>query len=207
MVKLYDKRYVHFEYDAHLIGKHVVAADSITELHNVIDGTGSSLASTGKVTGRSDTDYPFCLEDGECYRFCYYDPHFEFKKAYNEGKKVECRPRYGAEKEYGQDDWEYVTDEFVWQDDFLYRIPEDNKVDEGGRLLTNRQLAMWLAKGYGECSMDEEADVNEPYGTDFMYDEEEKNDPVRARVRVRKWDEDDWHIPTVGYCFPGGDIN
>lgn len=79
--------------------------------------------------------------------------------------------------------------------------------DNSDRRLTNRQLAMWLAKGYGECSMEDETDVNEPYGTDFMYDEAKKNDPVLVHVRVRKWDEDDWHLPTVEYCFPGGDID
>lgn len=59
--------------------------------------------------------------------------------------------------------------------------------------MTNRQLAMWLAKGNGELSS-----VNLVNSYHFhSYLKSEANDFVYEGILVRKWDSEEWIKPTV----------
>lgn len=71
------------------------------------------------------------------------------------------------------------------------------KVEEALKLkrMTNRQLAMWLAKGNGEVTMKEEEAW--PVGHHFSYDKINANEPIPASIRVRKWDSEEWVEPTI----------
>ena len=63
------------------------------------------------------------------------------------------------------------------------------------RRLTNREFSRWLAKGYGECrSSSGCAD------TAWMYETELDDKPVVEWAKARKWDDSEWHEPTVEYC-------
>jgi hypothetical protein len=68
------------------------------------------------------------------------------------------------------------------------------------RRATNRELARWLAQGNGEClGSQDDAD------TAWNYPMESSNAPLREGAKVRKWEDDEWHEPTVDYLFGGDD--
>ena len=67
------------------------------------------------------------------------------------------------------------------------------------RRATNRELSRWLAQGNGEClGSQDDAD------TAWNYPQECSDTDVREGAKVRKWEDTDWHEPTVKYLF-GGD--
>lgn len=82
-------------------------------------------------------------------------------------------------------------------------IPEEPKP----RRVTNRELSKWLAKGHGECmnpnsdsySYDDLSKANLASSTYTYSGISEANKKVPFYVRVRKWDDDEWHEPTVDY--------
>ena len=82
-------------------------------------------------------------------------------------------------------------------------IPEEPKP----RRVTNRELSKWLAKGHGECmnpnsdsySYDDLSKANLASSTYTYGGISEANKEVPFYVRVRKWDDVDWHEPTVDY--------
>lgn len=59
-------------------------------------------------------------------------------------------------------------------------------------LVTNRELSKWLAKGRGECRNQIGAVSNL-----YIYVDLETDMAVPSYIRVRKWDDADWHEPTV----------
>ena len=66
-------------------------------------------------------------------------------------------------------------------------IPETPRV-------TNRELSKWLAKGHGEYRNQIGAVSNL-----YIYVDLETDEAVPSYIRVRKWDDADWHEPTVDY--------
>lgn len=71
-------------------------------------------------------------------------------------------------------------------------IPEELKP----RRATNRELARWLAQGNGQRFGDNDFAATSTFAT-FSDDED---DAVKGQL-VRKWDDDEWHEPTVDYMF------
>jgi uncharacterized protein (TIGR02145 family) len=73
-------------------------------------------------------------------------------------------------------------------------IPEEPKP----RRATNRELAKWLAQGNGEwgiskCGVIEKAEIG------WFYDTGYENQTLQSALRVRNWDDTEWHEPTVDY--------
>ena len=66
-------------------------------------------------------------------------------------------------------------------------IPETPRV-------TNRELSKWLAKGHGEYRNQIGAVSNL-----YIYVDLETDEAVPSYIRVRKWEDADWHEPTVDY--------
>lgn len=63
------------------------------------------------------------------------------------------------------------------------------------RRATNRELTKWLAQGNGE-----RIDKNGKFiFTDFGYKECYSDDVVDDIFLIRKWDDTEWHEPTVDY--------
>ena len=89
--------------------------------------------------------------------------------------------------------------------DYQYcaEIPEEPKP----RRVTNRELSKWLAKGHGECMNPNSdsysyADLSKANLSSSTYTYggiSEANKKVPFYVKVRKWDDVDWHEPTVDY--------
>ena len=63
------------------------------------------------------------------------------------------------------------------------------------RRVTNRELAKWLAQGNGEIS----GDTKEYTIAGFYYAIGDENTPAKDELKVRKWDDTEWHEPTVEY--------
>lgn len=73
-------------------------------------------------------------------------------------------------------------------------IPEEPKP----RRATNRELAKWLATGIGEWCM-KNGTGRIGANTNYGYSEYEENQNVTDGVLIRKWEDTDWHEPTVDY--------
>lgn len=74
---------------------------------------------------------------------------------------------------------------------FIREVIEEEK--EEPKLMTNRHLAEWLAKGNGERKLRED----EPVSNALIYYEDDENLPVGEDVVIRPWDSDEWVKPTV----------
>ena len=68
------------------------------------------------------------------------------------------------------------------------------------RRATNRELAKWLAQGNGEFTEGIEVSGKGLFTkTTIYYDASLSNNAVNDDVKVRKWDDTEWHEPTVDY--------
>ena len=71
-------------------------------------------------------------------------------------------------------------------------IPEAPKP----RRVTNRELSKWLAKGHGEYTNKQSCSTS--YIT-YEYFLDSAESEVSENILVRRWDDNDWHEPTVDY--------
>lgn len=62
--------------------------------------------------------------------------------------------------------------------------------------VTNIQLMEWLAKGNG-IAKNEGGSQCLPHSGSCSEDMLDK--PIREQIRIRKWDDAEWHIPTKEY--------
>lgn len=63
---------------------------------------------------------------------------------------------------------------------------------EEEELMTNRQLAEWVAKGYGEYTH-EDMDIA---SLAFVYYKSEEDNPVSVTTLIRRWNDTEWVKPT-----------
>lgn len=87
-MELFDKKFVHFMWDDELEGKTGHVSNDIKCLHDYVNNNPSA---TELIEHSSDESQPFKTTDGIKFRFFYYDPNYEVKKAFNEGKKVQMK--------------------------------------------------------------------------------------------------------------------
>ena len=115
-IELYDKKFVHFMWDDELNNKAVTTGEGIDSLIAQVNrGTSSA---TVHVRENPDSEFPFYeIETHRIYRFAYYDPNYECKRAYAEGKQIQL-------KSYGK--WHDITDP-SWSDGEEYRIKTEEK--------------------------------------------------------------------------------
>ena len=83
-----------------------------------------------------------------------------------------------------------ATDETFWQSCFM--IPEK----PAPRRATNRELAKWIAQGYGEMLGDDTCTYILHH---HNYPKHHPNDECGGFIMVRKWDDTEWHEPTIDY--------
>ena len=105
MIEFEDK-YVHFRWTEELKGKDCFVADDIATLCSAFEN-----GTRRTVTDKFNECYPFEARGG--FRFAYYDPNYDCKIAFNEGKKIQSR-----QKGNSWQDTEFPT----WLPDFEYRI-------------------------------------------------------------------------------------
>lgn len=179
-MELFDKKYVYFMWDDELKENEAFVANYIEDLIDAVNTQDSHFKTR---IHESDNDYykgkyPFCDTVNESFSFAYYDPNYELKVAYNNGKTIEsCAEEFKIWVE---------EKEPKWWDNVKYRVKQSDKI------CTNRQLEKWLAQGNGESTTGTVVTSN------HTYKKEDANDEVEDFL-VRRWDDEDWHKPTLDY--------
>lgn len=71
------------------------------------------------------------------------------------------------------------------------------------RRATHRELSKWLAQGNGEVT---DGDTNNsPYCKSSLYYNSARSDELCSdTIRIRKWDDTEWHEPTTDYMGIAG---
>ena len=119
----FEPKYVYCFWNNILEGKKGFFADTMGDLKSYVESNDKDWF--GKVYGTYEgISYPFTMEqdDGfkESYQFCYYDPLYEYKIAYEEGKTIQIfSPLY--------EEWKDCENRPLWNTDCQYRIkPNDD---------------------------------------------------------------------------------
>jgi hypothetical protein len=174
-IELFDSKYVHFMWSDELEGKKGFLADNIDMLKHDVN-SGQCRYNVSKSEYES---IPFHAESD--WKFFYYDPNYECKRAYSEGKQIQTKYKTG-------DEWKDVSNP-GWYDYQDYRIkPEELKP----RRMTYRQLAEWLAKGNGQYKVRLDSTLAYIYLTYRCEDTCE----VPEDYLIRHWNSSEWIEPT-----------
>lgn len=185
-MKLFNKDYVHFMWEDELEGKEGFFSDEIGELIYAVEN-GKGIY--GKVKETKEVEVcPFTLTKGEVYRFFYYDPNYDIKRAFTKGEQV----MYILT---GQTVWNCVESEkdFVkLMSESASKIKFSLKTSESKRM-TYRMLGEWLAKKNGQYRSCETGS----YADSLIYLRELDNEVLSEGYKVRRWGSDEWLEPTV----------
>ena len=119
------------------------------------------------------------------------EKRIEVMKAYLEGKTIQSH-----NKKIGGDVWADVK--CPWWDWGLYdyRVKPD-KAEEPKKIMTCRQLAELLAKGYGECIAFYYDGTSSLVCIKYDYFQNDEENTVKKEMRIRPWGSDEWLEPTV----------
>ena len=145
-MEMFNKRFVHFMWDDMLIGKVGFTADSIGALKDNINCYNHGNVPVAK---SNDDDYPFqkVNDDDNFWKFFYYDPKLEVKKAYLEGKKIQYF-NGGTWHDLNLSDLEDIrVDGLGWFDDYFeYRIKPEVEKNYRPFKDTNELIQYWVGK-------------------------------------------------------------
>lgn len=182
MENLFNKKFVHFLWEDELEGKKGFFADDINVLKDSVNNGDSKRIGRVRL-GRvrfGEINFPFNKDwNNVDYRFFYYDPNYECKCAYAEGKQIQ----YELDGEW------YDLDEPNWDSDYNFRIkPEEPK----SRRMTFRELTRWLAKGNGQYLSQNEFAYYCITGYTIEVDDRE----LPEEYKIRKWGSNEWIEPT-----------
>jgi hypothetical protein len=96
-------------------------------------------------------------------------------------------------------DFPFVKQENNEKYRFFYHDPTFSDKCPPGRIVTHRELAKWLAQGNGECCyFPDNCERKSSCFNELRYTDD-KSDKVVHNIMVRKWNEDEWHVPTADY--------
>ena len=108
-MELYDSKFVYFDWDDKLEGKKGFFSNDINTLKQAVNDNRTAWYRKVSKNTKSDNQFPFDFIDEDGWhthsRFCYYDPYYEFRKAYLEGKQLQFKNDKGG--------WEDVLDGFA----------------------------------------------------------------------------------------------
>lgn len=190
---VFEKRYVHFMDDKSLEGVEGFFADDIANL--VLSVEHNVRTWYGKIQSIDYTlPYVFKYDDKTAFKFFYYDPNYEIKIAHENGKTIQVL--YNS-------DWYDILPGHKWISHETYRIkPEPEKIKcspkqepEKEKLISYRDLAIWLSKGNGEFFIEGKHTGSHClfYNLDFA------NEPIPDTYLIRKWEDTGWVKPTRQY--------
>ena len=129
--KIFDPKFVHFMWDDSMKGKKGFYADCIDSLINHVEMNSSDFY--GQLQGKSSS-CPFRILNGAHWRFFYYDPLYEVKWAWKQGKQIQSRSAVAIDSEWKDTDypeWNNSCEEFrVKPDRFKLILRSDtNKLE------------------------------------------------------------------------------
>lgn len=93
---IFDKKFVYLEWDDTLEGKEVFIADTLPQLRLLVDMC-CSLQEVSKNMIK-DSSWPFVDSWGTKYAMVYYDPNYQCKIAYAQGKTIQFKSNRGSHK-------------------------------------------------------------------------------------------------------------
>lgn len=117
MKEIFDKKFVHFMWGDSLKGKEGFFADYIDKLVDYVENEKFKFKLTCE--GPGDSEYPF-LAGGTRFCFFYYDPLYNVKLAWKQGKTIQGRTKL-------------LSDPWVdcccptWSDECEYRVKPEKK--------------------------------------------------------------------------------
>ena len=114
-MELFDKKFLYLEWDDKLEGKEVFIGDTLPQLRVSVNEHCDSPQGVSRNVC-DDTYYPFMSSSGMQYSMAYYDPNYECKRAYAEGKTIQCKLKDSPFR------WEDCIDEPKWLDTSEYRV-------------------------------------------------------------------------------------
>ena len=184
MKELFNKKFVYFMWDDELTDKECFVADNIYDLmHDVNNKKYKHLV---KRNQNIDFSFPFITENTG-YKFAYYDPNYDIKIAYNEGKQIQFQSLVDG----SWCDCDELSED-SWDDDYKYRIkPAEN--EKQTKCMTYRQLAEWLGRGNGEFMY--RLSIATTSVISYLISDE--NSEVSQNSRIRKWNSNEWIKPTL----------
>jgi len=216
--KFFDKKFLVMPDDKSIIGKKVFYTNSISCLISIVESGDSS--GIGVVNGMLADCYTPFFVDGVYWGLIYYDPNYECKVAYSQGKQIQFRSD-------NTNDW-VDAKEPTWSERLEYRIkpePVFEVIKQDGvykkvscslvpnffsgtseecdawivehtpktRRMTNRELVRWLAEGNGE-----RLDVVAKFvSVHCIYTEGCDDEACDEDIRIREWGSNEWHEPLV----------
>lgn len=132
-----------------------------------------------------------CVEDESLYGRCgYFSDNIDSLKMYVTennrkcyGRLVECSTSMSSFPFMREDDGECYR--------FFYHDPELDEPSPSSRIVTHLELSHWLFQGNGECCSSCGNELTFGCFQDLRY-------PIQS-LRVRKWSDNDWHVPTADY--------
>lgn len=101
-MNLFDKKYVYFVRDAKLLGKQGFVANYIDDLMYRVNQQSKDFRCVLRLS--EDNSSPFACASSSSssasWRFAYYDPNYDCKVAYNEGKQIRYHGRSWNETQW-----------------------------------------------------------------------------------------------------------
>lgn len=129
-MELYNKKYVYFEWDDELEGKKGFVADDVYVLkRNVEENREEWYGEICRQTIHTNQNYPFEFipddsDDSSFFRFCYYDPDYEVKRAFFDGKTIQAHFKDNPHEEWFDINKDTLSDRYSLED-FDLRMNEE----------------------------------------------------------------------------------
>lgn len=125
VMELFDKRFVRFMWDDELEEKVCFAADNMENLIFAVENDGKCAVKTNALRYSGNNVKPFhaYMLGANSYTFAYYDPNYKWKKAFNEGEKIQYQHINGIE-------WLDVEDELDIDATIREKLPFRFKPEE-----------------------------------------------------------------------------
>jgi len=116
-ISLFDPKFIRTKGDDSLIGKKMFFDDNLDDLKLTVDGQSEGQGVYRTLLGI--TDCSFMDDSGRHWNYAYYDPLYEIKAAYSQGRQIQQRWRSSSP-------WEDIIANPSWSSDIEYRIkPEE----------------------------------------------------------------------------------
>ena len=171
-MELYNKEFVYFEWDKELEGKKGFVAQNITALRGQVK---DNLKTMVTLSSSDDDVYPFTyfIDNGftSDYQFAYYDPHYEFRRAYLEGKQLQFKDSTGNWRDV-EGEPIFTRDEYRIKPETMYYVEYfNNHIAK----MTSPTLENVLFQSTNEFEIDR-----------FIYDHEYLGDVIKAAREGKK---------------------
>ena len=145
--KIFDPQFVHCMWDDSLEGKRCIVSDNIDIMIDAVDNGTYHTAVINRSKGGGYALHS--NETGLDYVVAYYDPLYDVKWAWKQGKQIQVRSKGSTRNEWMN------MDPIGWFDTYEYRVKpvvvelEEQEEPKKKRRMTNRELAKWIAEGNG----------------------------------------------------------